>query len=239
MPRGSAWVRKILQRLERKIGARKPPGDVDPFRMMILSILSHRVKSRRASRVLARLERGFVDWNEVRVSTLGEIEAAIQEVDPFKNKALVLRRALEEVFRRTHALDMEFFLEFRPRQAREFLGPIEGLDSKTRSDLLALVEKSYSIPSDEDFLRVCMRVGLVSDDLSAGEAAKVLSRLVPKTLAYEFTQLVTEHGRTHCVERGFDCSACVLREICMTGRAKGSRRSSSCSPALRAKRSGR
>ncbi len=216
MPRGASWSRKVVAVLERRLGERKKSKRFNPLEKLIMGILSQRAGRERAERAFRRLKRSFVDLNEVRVSTLGEIEEAIREADPSGNKAPVLRRALTEVFKCSHSADLDFFKEMRPREAGKFLDSIEGLDPKTKSDLMLAVKDEYLLPADVDLLRVCRRIGLVSKDASDEVAYRQLEGTVPKNLAYAFTQLLVEHGQKHCRENKYICAGCPVRRLCTT-----------------------
>jgi len=226
LPKGSNWVRKIVTTLERKLGERKKSRRFDPLEKLIMGILSHRVGRLKAERAFKRLRRSFVDLNEVRVSTLGEIEQAIREADPSGSKAPVLRRALAQVFKRSHAADLNFFREMHPKEAKDFLDSIEGLDPKTRSDMMVAVEDQYVLPADEDLLRVCRRIGLVARDADDKVAYRELQGIVPKSLAYAFTQLLVEHGQRQCRQNRYTCAGCPLHRLCETYLRRKERRKS-------------
>jgi len=219
--RGSLWVRKIVRRLERLHGERSEPKKIEPLETLILGTLAHRASLRRARRAYRRLAREFVDLNEVRVSALGEIGSVIRDADPYHDKAAVLRRALDAVFKQAHSISFDFLREMKASEAEKFLKSVEGLDAKTISDLMLAVKRPYSIPMDCDLLRCVRRIGLVDRDSTDVEAHKRLTSIVPKGLAYPFTQLVVEHAQVQCTDKNPDCSECAICNLCVTCRQSG------------------
>ena len=96
--KGSLKVRKITNILKSHCGDRKKTKKFDPFEKLMMGILSYRSSVKKARRAYEALQKEFVDWNEVRVSTLTDIEEVIKCADPQRNKALLLRRILNDIF---------------------------------------------------------------------------------------------------------------------------------------------
>jgi len=228
--KGSRKVRMVTGLLERKLGPRKKTKKFDPFEKLMMGILSYRSSQKKARRAYEKLQKDFVDWNEVRVSTLHEIEQAVRNADPQKNKAILLRRVLNDIFAVRHEINMDFLKEYKPTKALKFLQSIGRLDEKTIADLLLLCQDKYELPKDEDLLRVAKRLGFVDKLAGLDEAYADLKGIVPKSLTFPFTQLMVELGQEVCTERHFACRRCPLTGVCETfkagavGRAKRKKR---------------
>jgi endonuclease III len=222
--KGSRRVRKATQLLEGKFGQRKKTKKFDPFDKLMVGILSYRSSLKKAAKAYDNLQKQFVDWNEVRVSALHEIEEAIKDADPQKNKAILLRRVLNDIFAACHGISLDFLREYKPAKAQKFLRSIGGLDEKTINDVLLVCQDGYELPKNEDLVRVAKRLGLIDKFAALDEAHAELQGIVPKNLAYPFTQLMVELGQEVCTERHYAYRRCPLTDVCETYKVRAEKR---------------
>lgn len=218
--KGSLKVRKINEALETFYGQRKKTKKFDPLEKLLMGMLSYCSSEKEALKAYENLQKEFVDLNEVRVTTLYEIEEAIKGADPQRNKALLLRRVLNDIFAVRSAIDLDFLRDYRPAKGRKFLQSIGGLDEKTINDVLLVCQDSYELPRNEDLIRVAKRIGIIDKNAAIDDAYAELKGIVPKNLVYSFTQLMVEHGQKMCTEHNCADRKCPLRELCDTYRAK-------------------
>ena len=168
----------------------------------------------------ARLRKAFIDWNEVRVSTVQEVGDVLHPLSGPGTRAKRIIGLLQEVFEDRYAFDLSDLakkgLKDAARQLRRYK---EGVNDYTVAWVIQRTLGGHAIPLDEPTLRVLTRLGVVEDaDPDSLEAVRgSIEHVVPKTRGPEFTDLMSVHAKELCVEGTPHCPACPLRTECPVG----------------------
>src|SRR5262249_39023045 len=90
----------------------KPKADRGNGRLSVLEAVlfgvCHEGATReQANQALSRFKDGFYDWNEVRVSTIEEIQGALAGLGETEDRAQRIRRFLRQLFERTYGFTLE------------------------------------------------------------------------------------------------------------------------------------
>ena len=172
-----------------------------------------------------KLKSYFVDWNEVRISSVREIQETLGNSADTPEIAIFIKGLLEFLHRERHAVCMEFLGDENITEIRRFLKRINGLDSTTINMILR-VHKDYPIlpvtPSMESTL---VRLGLVRRTHTRDQKARFLHGVIREELAIPFHHFILNHSREICPpdEERVQCSACDLRDSCNYYRLKDRR----------------
>jgi len=104
----------------------------------------------------------FVDWNEVRVSSVREIQDQLRGADRSLELAVFIKDFLEIVQKERHSLCLEFLEESTLTEVRRFFRPVKGVDSAS-AELVLLRRKGHPVvPLTPDMEAVAEHLGLVS-----------------------------------------------------------------------------
>jgi len=164
------------------------------------------------------LKERFFDWNEIRVSTIRELEEAMEGLSDSENRAQRLLSFLQEVFETEYSFDLEGVVKKGLKQAGKSL-----LRYGAANDYLGawVVQRSlggHAIPVDAPTLRCARRLGLidaVAEDIETVRGA--LEHAIPKAKGMAFTDAISDLAENTCWEDEPNCSACPLRADCPTG----------------------
>ena len=150
----------VCEALEKRYGRRKPMAHDDFIEALVFQILELGAPERSAKDALARIKDEYVDWNDMRVATVREIQ------DILGSKYVRCREKAEDL----HSLLADLYTAFRRMDIREALAGdgIETLralpetsnirrDFVDRALLLALGLKVF--PCDEEQLRLLKLLG--------------------------------------------------------------------------------
>jgi endonuclease-3 len=202
----------------------KPGSKADQISVMeaVLYGICHEGTTReQANQALARFKDGFFDWNEVRVSSLSEIENALSGLPDPETRAQRLRKFLRQLFIKTYGFSLDSLVKKPQKDAVKALQEYEAVSSDY---VLATVIQQglggHAIPIDSPLRRALTRLGLAdaaSDDATLRGAR---ARAVPKNRGTEFVNLMEELVHDVCVENEPECSRCELRKICPTGQQR-------------------
>jgi endonuclease-3 len=145
-----------------------------------------------ADRAFKNLQERFFDWNELRVSSVREVEEALDSVTGAEDRANRLISFLQEVFETTFSFDLETLHKKGLKQAAKQLGRYQAASDYVVAWVLQKSLGGHAIPVDSPTLTVLRRLGLVDDherDLETARAS--VEHLVPKARGSLFVELVS------------------------------------------------
>src|SRR3954447_25633392 len=112
----------------------KPKPDRNNGRLNVLEAivygLCHEGTTReQANQALSRFKDGFFDWNEVRVSTVDEIQGALAGLPETEGRAQRIRRFLRQLFERTYGFSLESLAKKSLKDAIKSIQEYEAIES--------------------------------------------------------------------------------------------------------------
>src|SRR6516165_2038859 len=145
-----------------------------------------------ADRAFKNLQERFFDWNELRVSSVREVEEALEEMPEAEDRANRLISFLQEVFETTYSFDLESLHKKGLKQAAKQLSRYQAANDYAVAWVIQFSLGGHAIPLDAPMLSVLRRLGLLDDNENNPEALRVsLEHLVPKSRGALFVELVT------------------------------------------------
>lgn len=198
----------------------KPKAERATARLTVLEAvvfgICHEDASRElANQALTRFKENFFDWNEVRVSSLEEIQEALVGLPKADDRAFRIRRFLRQLFEKTYGFTLEALAKKPLKESVKVLQEYEALHSDY---LLATVTQlalgGHAIPVDESARRALERLGVADPDTDIATLRGILERAVPKNRGAEFADLIEDLAQDTCVEGIPDCPRCELRKVC-------------------------
>lgn len=200
----------------------KPKAEPTSARLTVLEAvvfgICHEDTSReQATLALARFKDDFFDWNEVRVSSLEEIQGALAGFPNSDDRAYRIRRFLRQLFEKTYGFTLEALAKKPLKESVKVLQEYEVLASDyVMATVIQMSLGGHAIPVDESARRALERLGVVDPGTDATTTRALLERAVPKNRGLEFADLLEELAHDTCVEGIPDCPRCELRKTCPT-----------------------
>jgi endonuclease III len=221
----SEVVQKLLKKITPRQPLPKPLKDANLLEQGLICILVRHMPQERAEAALATLKKVYPDWNELRVAQAQEIAAEIlakgrkasrETIQGALPQARDVRDYLQEVFQKTHGLDLEFLREDLAG-AGKLVTQMPFLGLPAASYLLWLAGDKQ-LPVHGALVRVLDRLGLIARTASMKKARDVIDPLVPDGEALEFVAAFGEVADRWCDARKPLCHECVLVEDCAYGK---------------------
>ncbi len=178
---------------------------LDPFQLLVATILSAQCTDARVNMVTPALFRKFPDARRMAAAGQKEIEDLVLSTGFFRNKAKNIRAA-SAVITKEHGGDI-------PRDLAT-LTALPGVGRKTANVVLG---NAYGI---EAGIVVDTHVGRLSRRLALtrhSDPVKVeadLVKVVPRGDWTLWSHLLIRHGRRRCTARKPDCAHCELSALC-------------------------
>ena len=163
----------------------------------------------------------FFDWNEVRVSSLRELEEAFDGLSEPESRAQRLLSFLQEVFEIHFSFDLDKLQKEGVKQAAKKLSRYQSANEYTISWVVQRTLGGHAIPVDAPTLRCVRRLGLIEDEQEETDARATLEHLVPKAKGSRFTDVVSAVAGEYCWEDQPQCSGCPLSGECAHAQENG------------------
>lgn len=188
---------------------------------VVYGICHEETTAEQANQALSRFKDEFFDWNEVRVSSLEEIQGALVGLPTPDERAPRLRRFLRQLFEKTYGFNLEALTKKPLKESIKSLQEYEALGS----DYVAatVIQQSlggHAMPVDNSVRRTLERLGVADPEVDTPTLRGVLERAVPKNRGAEFLELFEELAHDTCVADIPDCPRCELKKVCPTGLAR-------------------
>lgn len=213
-------VRRVLAGLRKAYGRHKVAGGRSALEELLLGILASGLSEQRAKAALADLESTFVDWNEVRVSSVYEVAEAMPAIPNAVEKAEIIGAALRKVFDRANEMSLDFLAQKSPHTAARLIAGIPNFPEPAlaRATIQALGHEVF--PPTPKVVAVCQRLGLLNHNNRDFKVMfRRLQKAIPGPSMMEFHWLVARHATNVCLSDEPSCMKCRLRKHCRTGRA--------------------
>jgi endonuclease-3 len=185
----------------------------DPFRVLVVTILSQNCTDKAALRAYAALEKEVgVTAQKLSRTSAREVAKAIHAAGLHKQKAKALRRLAQIIVERFSG-NLDQILQEPLDQARISLQQLPQVGPKT-ADVLLSVYGEPTISVDTHVNRVSKRLGLARLKASYEETRASLMRSY-RPEDYRFVPLLfMAHGRKFCRAQRPLCSICPVRKLC-------------------------
>ncbi|MFO0877377.1 MAG: hypothetical protein U0840_08375 [Gemmataceae bacterium] len=193
-------------------------GKLPILEQFIFALCREGSTTEQAQQAFHNLKTRFFDWNEIRVSTVRELEEAMAGLSDAESRAQRLIAFLQEVFEERFSFDLEDVQKKGLKQ-----GAKKVLSYGAANDFVGawVVQRSLSghaLPLDAPTLRCSRRLGLIDGQVDDTESLRTgLEHLVPKAKGIHFTETISQVAETHCWEQEPNCGPCPLRGDCPTG----------------------
>ncbi|HEY7423148.1 MAG TPA: hypothetical protein VH682_02800 [Gemmataceae bacterium] len=163
----------------------------------------------------------FFDWNEVRVSSIRELEEAFDGLSEPEVRAQRLLSFLQEVFEIHFSFELDKLQKEGVKQAAKKLSRYQSANEYTISWVVQRTLGGHAIPVDAPTLRCAHRLGLIEDEQEETDARATLEHLVPKAKGPRFTDVVSAVAGEYCWEDQPQCSGCPLSGECAYAQENG------------------
>ncbi|MGQ9592156.1 MAG: hypothetical protein ACUVYA_17890, partial [Planctomycetota bacterium] len=162
------------------------------------------------------LKTRFVDWNEVRVTSLREIQEVLAPGPESLGASVFIKEFLEFVHRERQRVSLEFLVEENFGEIRRYLKQVRGLDPATVNFVLRVRKDLPVVPLNRAMERVLDRIGLLRSASRREQKERALhERLAPEN-ALAVHHFLLNHSQEYCPpdETNLACERCCMRRVC-------------------------
>jgi endonuclease-3 len=186
----------------------------DPFKNLIITILSQNTSDRNSTRAYINLKRKFKIVPKILAkANLNSIKSAIKSGGLYNIKAHRIKEFSQLVLDEFDG-DLKPLTRLPPKELRKRLLKIKGIGEKTADVFIAYCANHDTIVIDTNVKRVAKRLGLVGSKAKYEEIQKALEKVFPKGKWARGHELMIRLGRDICKARNPKHEKCPLNELC-------------------------
>lgn len=207
----------VLTALKKKYDVTESPAR-SVLEHLLYAIIREGTTTEKADVAFQTLKERFVDWNEIRVSTVQELCDAIGPLPDVATRAQRLIGILQEWFEMTYTFDME---EIAKKGLKEGAKKISRLNDSNDFSVAWVMQhglSGHAIPLDTATLRVLRRLGVLDGESESLESLRgTIEHFVPKTKGATFVELLSQFADDTCLQDNPKCAKCPLLDDCPFG----------------------
>ncbi|MCC5785933.1 MAG: hypothetical protein JJU33_04435 [Phycisphaerales bacterium] len=156
-----------------------PKGTDAPLARLVESFMWWEAGGRHAPAAVEKLCAELVDYNELRICLPDEVLAIIGTKYPRgQERCERLNAALNAVYNREHALNLETLLSMPKREARVYLDGLDGITPFIASRVMLLTLGAHAFPVDSRVASVLSEASIAEPDEQPAQIAAKMERLL-------------------------------------------------------------
>jgi endonuclease-3 len=183
---------------------------LDPFQLVVATILSAQCTDARVNLTTPALFQRYPDAGALAGADLAELEGLIRPTGFFHNKARNLKAMALALVERHGG---------RVPGTLETLSALPGVGQKTANVVLSNAFQVPALPVDTHIFRVARRLGLSKANTPEKVEADLCAAF-PREAWIDLHHQLILHGRRVCHARKPDCAGCMAQDLCPTGSGK-------------------
>src|SRR5262245_61690968 len=164
--------RKMTSLLKKTYAAALPKQDLPVLETLMYAVCLENSPPEKAGMVYARLLNAFHDLNEVRVSSISELQPTFVDLGDPEWRAARVKGALQYVFETNYAFDFESLRRKTAELAAKQLSKIPALSPFVRAYVMQHCLGSHILPLDERMHAALAWLGLAARDETPEQAGE-------------------------------------------------------------------
>ena len=175
-----ALVKKVTTELKKRYGSKTPKTSRSVLETLLFAACLEDSSPDRAEQAYESLLDAFFDLNEIRVSSVTEIEHALGDLEDAAWKAMRLRDTLQHTFEKHYAFDLDLLRRKTQEAALKELSEIPYQTHFMRTYTVQHALATHVLPVDESITKVLIWLGLVEPTATPETASDELKASVKK-----------------------------------------------------------
>ncbi|MBX3439957.1 MAG: hypothetical protein KF861_20875, partial [Planctomycetaceae bacterium] len=154
----------------------------------------------------------FHDWNEIRVSSISEVERSLGNLEDAAWRAFRTRDILQYVFEEYYVFDFESLRRKNLEGAEKQLSKIKGLTPFVQQYTMQHALGAHVVPMDDTLCRVLAWMGLIEPETPPDQAAEELKSSVRKSDVPLLCHLLRQLGTDAHLKSSFKITKAMLTD---------------------------
>ncbi len=182
--------RKVTTLLKKAYATTPPKQDLPVLETLLYAVCLENSPPDMGASVYAKLLNAFHDLNEVRVSSISELQPVFVDLADPEWRAARVRAALQHVFETNYAFDFESLKRKTADLATKQLAKVPSLSPFVRGYVMQHCLGSHVLPIDDRMYAALVWLGLAKPDETPEQAGEHLRSFVRKADGPQFCHLL-------------------------------------------------
>lgn len=183
-------IKKLHRYCKKEFDVIKPPSNRLVIEHMVYACCLENSTPESADDAFAKLQEGYYDWNEVRVTTDVELAETMSSVADPQRQAISVKKALHGLFETWYQFDLEFLRKENLGKSVAAFEKFKGVSPFVVSYTAQHALGGHSIPLDRAMMLLFFTLGIVSESEATKGRVPGLERTIPKAKGIEFSTVV-------------------------------------------------
>lgn len=208
----------VYKALRKKFGARSAYAKKDPLDHVMFNILLSGASLDKAERAFSAIKSSYVDWNEVRVTSVRELSSLLESKRCAPKKAEFIKAFLQRLYLDNHSLSVQPIQKMSTKRAREYVGETTGLPPEQVATILLEIFDMPVSPIPNVVKWTLIRLGLIKSNATPTQAQEAFLSVASKGKTATAYRVLHILARDYCRQEGQLCLICPVKKHCPTGR---------------------
>jgi len=188
-------VGKLFRSLKQKYPQVKKVDFDDPADALVYAIVSERIRASTARTITRKMEKHFVDLNDLRVSRTEEVLEMLGPSGPdSRATASVLTQVLNSIYNKYNMVSLAGLKEVGKRQARKQIEKLDGLSRFAVNYCFLAALRGHCIPLTQKMIDYLRAGEFVHPASTEDDIEGFLERQITAANAYEFYSLLRQES---------------------------------------------
>lgn len=174
-----------------------PPANRSVLEHLLYGCILEDTKFEAADEAFARLQEGYFDWNEVRVTTAVELAEVLSCVTDPNEAAVRLKKTLHSMFETDYTFDIDTLRKENLGKAVQKLEAYNGITPFVVSYVAQNGLSGHSIGIDKSLVNLLFTVGVIDEKEADKMSVPGLERAIAKNKGVEFFSVVHQLAVTY------------------------------------------
>ncbi len=186
----------------------------DPFKNLVIGILSQNTNDRNSTRAYVSLSNRFkITPSSLAKANQKVIANAIRTGGLYNLKAKRIKQLAKAIDSKQRDY-LKKLVKLPEEEARQELLALPGIGIKTADVFLAYCSERFVLPVDTHINRVTKRLGIAEPKANYRQVQESLLRIVPRTKRVRAHEILIMFGREICHAQRPACYVCPVERLC-------------------------
>ena len=190
MTNRAAKYEQLHKSLKKHFKTQPEPGERSVIEHLIYACCLEDARCEQADEAFAKLQQVYVDWNEVRVTTVIELSEAMSSLPNATQAGHRIKRCLQSLFEARYQYDIDDMKKSNLSKATEEISAWKGISPFILNYVSQNALGGHAIPADTLTMEILVQCEILTQSEADKKCVLGVERAIPKNKGFEFGSLL-------------------------------------------------
>ncbi len=190
MSNRAAKYEQLHRSLRKHFKIQPEPGERSVLEHLIYACCLEDARCEQADEAFAKLQQVYVDWNEVRVTTVIELSEAMSSLPNATQAGHRIKRCLQSLFEARYQYDIDDMKKSNLSKATEEISAWKGISPFILNYVSQNALGGHAIPADALTMEILVQCEILTQAEADKKSVPGVERAIPKNKGFEFGSLL-------------------------------------------------